>query len=283
MSSSSKHPWESTGSRHDEKRQREDAMVEDVNAMLPQEEQSQCKECVGGKKADREQRARKVVAGDTVTEAHMVDNKDEAAEADEQAKGCSGKGVAGKKKKKETKVPEAKGPVNQTWVKGARTCWKCKHGHLWCGTGEGIDISMHHTLGKMTAKLFDLSIANARTAIAIKCIKGKIDDLTAMMKVVMEAIREVEAVEAQKRQVELEWVQSLGSARLASEEGLSEKVEVKMANTLSTSDLDEKGGVETDEEEYVNKEKGKGRTFVEELDAEEDGEDERTDDEGSEE
>ncbi|KAF9487611.1 hypothetical protein BDN71DRAFT_1436714 [Pleurotus eryngii] len=197
--------------RHDEKRRRED-----VDAMLPQEEQSRHKERMGGKKADRELRARKVVAGDAATEAHVVDNEDEAAEADEQAKGCGGKDTAGKKKKKETKVPEAKGPVNETRcasctirqtecharvVKGARTCWECKHGHLRCGAGEGIDISMHRTLGKMTAELFDFSIGNTRTSIAIKRIEGKIDNLTAMMKVVMEAIGGVDAVEALPREI----------------------------------------------------------------------------------
>ncbi|KAF9488757.1 hypothetical protein BDN71DRAFT_1533746 [Pleurotus eryngii] len=196
----------------------------------------------------------------------MVDNEDEAAEADEQVKGCGGKGVAGKKKKKEMKVPEAKGPVKQTrW--SVMPVWS----------------RALASAGSASMGTYGVAIANARTAIAIEHTKGKIDDLTAMMKVVMEAIRGVEAVEAQKRQIELEWVQSLGSARLASEEGLSEEVEVKTANTLSTSDLDEKGGVETDEEKYVNKEKEKGRTFVEEVDTVENGEDERTDDEGSEE
>ncbi|KAF9486717.1 hypothetical protein BDN71DRAFT_1514703 [Pleurotus eryngii] len=322
MASSSKRARESTGSnvdsidvhrRRDEKRRREDMTVEDVDERLPQEEQVQRKERAGARKSAKQQRAQKVVAGDAATEAHVVDNGDEAAEADEQAKGRRGKRAAGKKKKKQTKVPEAKGPVNQTQcasciirktecharvVKGARTCWECKHGHLRCGAGEGIDISMHRTLGKMTAELFDLSIGNARTSIAIERIEGKIDDLTAMMKVVMEAIGGVEAVEAQKRQVESEWTQSLGGARLASEEGPSEEVEVETAasvdspseevevetaNAPSTSDSDEEGGTGTDEEEDLNEEKGKGRAFVEETDEEEHGEDEGTGDENEDE
>ncbi|KAF9492880.1 hypothetical protein BDN71DRAFT_1432922 [Pleurotus eryngii] len=147
---------------------------------------------VEGKKADRKQRAQKVVVGNAATEAHMVDNEDEVVEVDEQAKGCGGKGAAGKKKK------ATKMKCHAHVVKGTHICWECKHRHLWCGAGEGINILIHGILRKMTTELFNLSIANMCTAIAIKCIEENIDDLTAMMKVVMEAIRGVEAMEVQR-------------------------------------------------------------------------------------